>query len=86
MQVILEQSFLKSAQKLPQNIKVKLSQLLGLLEIDPHHALLHTKKLSGDLAGYLSFRATRDWRVIFRLEGADTVRVLEVDHRKDVYR
>jgi len=86
MQLILEQSFLKSAQRLPQNIKEKLGERLGLLEANPYHPLLHTKKLSGDLAGFFSFRITREWRVIFYFEDPETIRVLEADHRKDIYR
>lgn len=88
MQVILEQSFLKSAQKLSEHIKKKLSRLLGLLETDPYHSLLHTKKLSGDLADYLCFRITRDWRVIFVSKAtiqsgswkSTTVRTFTVNH------
>jgi mRNA-degrading endonuclease RelE of RelBE toxin-antitoxin system len=86
MQLILEQSFLKSARKLPQNVKSKLSELLVLLETNPHHPLLHTKKLTGGLAGYCSFRITREWRVVFFLETPETIRVLDTAHRKDVYR
>lgn len=86
MQVILEQSFIKSAQKLPENIKIKLSQLLALLELNPYHPLLHTKKLRGDLTGFSSFRITRDWRVIFCFEAPETIRVLEANHRRDIYR
>ena len=71
---------------MPQNIKKKLSQLFGLLETDPYHSLLHTKKLAGDLAGYFSFRITRDWHMIFCFEGSDNIHVLDVDHRKDIYR
>jgi len=37
MELILEQSFLKSARKLPQNIKTKLGELLALLETNPYH-------------------------------------------------
>jgi addiction module RelE/StbE family toxin len=86
MQVILEQSFLKSARKLPQNIKTKLSELLALLESNPYHPLLHTKKLTGDLTGYFSFRVTREWRVVFYLEDPETIHVLDTAHRKDIYR
>ncbi|MGD0697812.1 MAG: type II toxin-antitoxin system mRNA interferase toxin, RelE/StbE family [Terriglobia bacterium] len=86
MQVILEQSFLKSARRLPQSIKEKLGELLGLLETNPYHSLLHTKQLSGELAGFFSFRITRDWRVIFYFEDPETIHVLEAGHRKDIYR
>lgn len=86
MQIILEPSFLKSAQKLPKPIKTKLSKLLVLLEANPANPLLHAKKLTGDLTGLCSFRISRDWRVIFSFEDPQTIHVLEADHRKDIYR
>jgi mRNA-degrading endonuclease RelE of RelBE toxin-antitoxin system len=86
MQIILEQSFLKSAEKLPANIKKKLSELLPLLEANPYHPLLHSKKLTGDLTGLFSFRITREWRVIFYFKDPQTIHILETKHRKDIYR
>lgn len=86
MQIILEQSFLKSAQKLPINIKKKLGKLLMLLKDNPYHSLLHTKKLTGDLTGLFSFRITREWRVIFYFTDAKTIRVAEAANRKDIYK
>lgn len=85
MRIILEQSFLKSAEKLPANIKKKLSGLLPLLEANPYHPLLHSKKLTRDLTGLFSFRITREWRVIFYFKDPQTIHVLEAKHRKDVY-
>ena len=58
MQLILEQSFIKSAKNLPDSVKKKLSKLLPLLEANPYHPLLHSKKLSGNLTGLFSFRIT----------------------------
>jgi len=86
MQIILDQSFLKSAEKLPTNIKKKLSGLLPLLEVNPYHPLLHSKKLTGNLTGLFSFRITREWRVFFYFKDPRTIYVLEVKHRKDIYR
>lgn len=86
MQVVLEKSFLKSARKLPVNIKKKLGKLLELFAINPYHQLLHTKKLTGNLAGLLSFRITREWRVIFYFKDLENIHVLEIAHRKDIYR
>ena len=86
MQLILEESFLKSAKKLPDNLRTKLAKFVKLLETNPYHPFLHTKKLQGNLTGFYSFRVTRDWRVIFYFRGSRTIHVLEVDNRKDIYR
>lgn len=58
-------NFLISAKQLPREYQEKLTHLLLLLEENPFHSLLHTKRLNGRLAGFLSFRIARDWRVIF---------------------
>lgn len=48
--------------------------------------MLHTKYLTGRLPGLLSFRITRDWRVIFKFNDAHTIQLIRVRHRKDIYR
>lgn len=78
--------FLTSARPLPKAQQKKLSELLVLLERNPFHPLLHTKRLSGALLGFLSFRITRDWRVVFRFRDPQTIQLLRVAHRKDIYR
>jgi len=86
MKIVIHQKFLAEAGNLPRTIQGKLSHLLETLELNPFHPLLHTKRLHGDLAGFLSFRITRDWRVVFFFEDNDTIFVLKVRHRKDIYR
>jgi mRNA-degrading endonuclease RelE of RelBE toxin-antitoxin system len=86
MQIILEPSFIKSAKNLPENIREKLSKLLPLLQDNPYHPLLHTKKLSGGLAGLFSFRVTREWRALFYFKNHETIHVIEADNRKDIYK
>ena len=41
------------------------------------------KPLRGDLVGHYRLRVG-DWRVVFRVEGADAL-VVAVAHRKDIY-
>lgn len=86
MKIFLNQSFLKSAKNLPSNTQSKLAKLLELAQIDPFHPLLHTKHLIGELTGFLSFRVTRDWRVIFYFMDQETIHLLKIAHRKDIYK
>lgn len=86
MDVIIEQNFLKSAKRLPAPISSVLAKKILLLSTNPYHPLLHTKKLTGNLKGFLSFRITRDWRVIFYFMGDDSIHLLDVGHRKEVYK
>ncbi len=86
IQVIYSKNFLKSAKKLPADHQKKLASLIERLQKNIYHPLLHTKQLTGALAGLLSFRITRDWRVIFKFVNSETVQLLRVKHRKEAYR
>lgn len=84
--LIYGEGFLRSIKHLPEKTAAKLTDLLTVLGNNPYHSLLHTKKLSGDLAGSFSFRITRDWRVIFQFIDTRTIKLIRVKHRKDIYR
>ena len=86
MKVIFSADFIDSAKKLPGKLKIKLGKLIQILKENPFHPSLHTKHLSGRLSGLLSFRITRDWRVIFRFLEPDIIQLIETADRKDIYR
>ena len=77
--------FLKSVKKLPKEQQKKLAELLEIIQENPFYSKLHTKSLSGQLSGLYSFRITRDWRVIFQFISPDTIQLIEIGHRKDIY-
>lgn len=86
MRIFYDKSFLKTAKDLPKNIHIKLANQIELLQQNPFHPLLHSKQLSGDLTGFLSFRITREWRVIFYFKDSEIIQLFKVAHRKDIYR
>jgi addiction module RelE/StbE family toxin len=86
IQIFYHPSFRKSADKLPKIQQEKLAELIELLSSNPFNPLLHTKRLTEKLSGFFSFRITRDWRVFFRFLDQETIQLLRVKHRKDVYR
>ncbi|OGZ65981.1 MAG: hypothetical protein A3C50_03085 [Candidatus Staskawiczbacteria bacterium RIFCSPHIGHO2_02_FULL_43_16] len=86
IRVVFHPKFRKFAKKLPQPQADRLAVLIETLQEDPFHSSLHTKKLGGELAGLFSFRITRDWRVLFKFIEDQTIQLLRIDHRKDVYR
>ncbi len=86
IQILYSKNFLKSANCLPKEIQKKLAKLIKILQEKPFHPVLHTKYLTGELAGFLSLRITRDWRVIFQFLSPQTIQLLRVAHRKDIYR
>lgn len=86
VRIVYGSHFLKSAKRLPQETKNKLAKLLESLAQNPFHPLLHTKHLTGKLSGFLSFRITRDFRVIFQFLDEQTIQLIEAADRKDIYR
>lgn len=86
VRVIYGSYFLKSARRLDKKLKEKLANNIEILQRNPFSQTLHTKNLAGKLSGFFSFRITRDWRVIFQFSDPDTIRLVEVAHRKDIYR
>lgn len=78
--------FLKDTAKLPVSVKELLKEQIRCLVKDPQDSRLHTKKLRGKLSGLLSFRVTRNYRVIYRRDGKEILLLLTVDDRKDIYR
>lgn len=86
MRIGYDPLFLKQVQRLPIAQQRKLSGLIILLQNNPHDPRLHTKKLGPPLEGHLSFRITRDWRVVFRFLSPEDIFITRVKHRKDIYR
>ncbi len=86
MRIAYSEEFLNEVKKLPIKIQRKLDSLLVTLERNPFDPQLHVKRLKGQLQSKLSFRITRDWRVIFTFEDKVIIRLLRVRNRKDIYR
>jgi len=79
-------SFLKSVQKLPKVIQEKLAKQLEIVSQNPFSSLLHSKPLVAELAGFYSFRITREWRVIFCFTDPEVIKLVDVANRKDIYK
>ena len=77
--------FLKAAKLLPTLEQTRLAKLLNLLSNNPFDSRLHSKKLSGSLAGLFSFRIGRDWRALYQFLDPHTIQLVNVGHRKDIY-
>ena len=86
MKIVYSKNFLKSSKSLPKSIKIKLANLLEIFQNNPFHPKTHTKPLVGRLKGFYSFRITREWRVIFIFLNSQTIFLVDVVHRKDIYK
>lgn len=86
IKINFHRGFLKEFDKLPRDIKTKLASLEKVFLENPFSTQLHVKMLKGSFKTFLSFRVTRDYRVIFRFVSSGEVDFLSVRHRKDVYK
>ena len=86
MKVFYSNEFLKQAKSLSEKNQEILDVSLRILLKDPFYPTLHTKHLKGELRHFLSFRITRELRVIFMFESSDKIRLISIGHRKDIYR
>ena len=86
MEIVYSRDFIKSAKLIPKPIKKKLAALLEIIKENPFDSKLHAKPLVGELKGFYSFRITRDWRVIFNFLNSQKIFLVDIAHRKDIYR
>ena len=79
--VILKEGAIKDLQRLPTNVA---ENIFHKVEHELPASALQEKQLKGKYKGLRRMRVG-DYRVIFEIRN-DTVVVLQVTHRKDVYR
>ncbi len=85
MMLVKTKHYKKHATLLPKKDAILLAVQEKLLLTDIFHPKLHTKKLKGFSNPYVySFRITRGYRGLFRME-AETVILFAIGHRKDIY-
>lgn len=84
--LLFSSRFHKAAKMLDNDKQEKSAFLLDIFKEDPFDSRLHSKALSGKLAGIYSFRITRDWRVFYRYTSPQITFIFEIRHRKEAYR
>lgn len=83
--VTFTKTFVSHFKKLPRSVQIKADSLASFLAVDFRDTRLHTKKLHGN-NDWFSFRVGRDYRVVFMFEDGETIKLLDVRHRKDIYK
>lgn len=86
MTIVFGAKALKRVKLLPQKQSEKFAHLLVMLRDDPFAVGLHTKLLSGKFSHLYSFRISRDWRAIFSFRDQETIQIVDIGHRRDIYR
>ncbi|MCY7278198.1 MAG: type II toxin-antitoxin system mRNA interferase toxin, RelE/StbE family [Phormidesmis sp. CAN_BIN44] len=76
----------KRVKKRPE-LRIKVTEVLFLLEVDPFTPSLKTHKLQGELKGLWSCSVEYDCRIIFRFETLDeeAIILIDVGNHDEVY-
>lgn len=83
--ILFANKSIKSLKKLPKSIQNKTDSLVDILIIDFRDNRLKTKKLNTILPLF-SFRISKDYRAIFKFMNSSTIKILDIKHRKDIYK
>jgi mRNA-degrading endonuclease RelE of RelBE toxin-antitoxin system len=83
--ILFTDKSIKSLNKLPKSIQNKTDSLIDVLVIDYRDNRLKTKKLN-TTEPLFSFRVSQDYRAIFEFVDSQTIKVLDIRHRKDIYK
>jgi addiction module RelE/StbE family toxin len=86
MKIVYSKDFIKSVKRAPKQIQNRLADLIKILQQNPFHPKLHSKPLVGKLKGFYSFRITCNWCVIFSFFDSETIFLIDIAHRKDIYK
>lgn len=82
--LVFGRSFLKSANNLDNQLKLKLKFCLDIIQANPFDRGLRSKTLKGELSGFYSCRLSREYRIIFKIK-SDDILLIDIGHRKDIY-
>lgn len=83
--VTYTKNFVSHFKRLPYSVQIKTDEQVSMLMIDFRDSRLHSKKLQSNTDLY-SFRIGRDYRCIFMFEHGNTIKLIDIQHRKDIYK
>ncbi len=81
MEILVSAEAHEKFDRLPKTIKARVAGIYERLQKWPD--VSGAKPLRDSLKNHFRIR-TGDWRIVFTVEG-DTLRIVDIDHRKDVY-
>ncbi|MBI2023212.1 type II toxin-antitoxin system RelE/ParE family toxin [Candidatus Giovannonibacteria bacterium] len=80
------EEFLRRYKELPLSIQKKAERREKLFHENPYHSSLKTEKLQPAEREYWSFRVDRNYRIIFRFGGNNTIYFITCGHHNWIYR
>lgn len=85
MQIFFTERFKKNFAVLPTKIQKQFGKRIALFMDNPRNSILKTHLLKGNLAGFRAFSVTGDYRVIYKLIGHDSVKLVDIGTHSQVY-
>ena len=85
MQIYFTQRFKKRFAKLPVKIQSQFGKRIDLFLENPNHQQLQNHPLKGNLAGLRAIAITGDYRMIFKIIGRDSIKLIDIGTHNQVY-
>lgn len=85
MQIHYTPHFISVLKKLPRRVRELAIQQEAIFRRNPQDSRLHVKVLKGRLSGLLSFRVTRNYRILFAVKEKDIYLFYDIGDRKYIY-
>ncbi len=85
MKIIFTGQFKKGFNRIPKKIQQKFKERIDLFIQNPFHPLLKIHPLKGNMLGLRAFSVTGDYRVIYRIVSNDTVKLINIGTRAQIY-
>jgi mRNA-degrading endonuclease RelE of RelBE toxin-antitoxin system len=86
MEIIVTEAFEKYYQKLPSNIQQKADKQTEFFKKDIFYPSLHTEKLEPRNKEVWSFRVDKKYRIFFRFNNRDSIRLLVIGPHDWIYK
>ncbi len=85
MQIFFTERFKKNFVVLPIKTQKQFEKRIALFIENPRSSILRTHFLKGNLVGFRAFSVTGDYRVIYKLIGHDSVKLVDIGTHNQVY-
>jgi len=77
--IVATKTFEKSLKRLTSIEQKQVADKLKMLQINPHHSSLRTKKING-FEGLFECSVNMDIRILWRYEGSEIIVTLDIGH------
>ena len=85
MELYFSARFKKNFENLPLKVQKQFEKRIGFFLTNQRNPLLKNHPLKGNLVGLRAFSVSGDYRVIFKIIGIDSVKLIDIGTHAQVY-